>query len=71
VSGGDPAGTGQKRFRIFVLGELCTHIGPQMIDSPVHHHGGPLFFALSLLPFFLLLYLLKKSERTEVVPSKK
>jgi exosortase C (VPDSG-CTERM-specific) len=47
-------------FRIFVLGELCTHIGPQMIDSPVHHHGGPLFFALSLVPFLLLLYCLKK-----------
>jgi exosortase/archaeosortase family protein len=50
-------------FRIFVLGELCMHIGPEMIDSPIHHHGGPLFFVLSLLPFFLLLYLLKKSER--------
>lgn len=50
-------------FRVFVLGELCTHIGPQMIDSPIHHHGGPLFFALSLLPFFGLLYWLKRSER--------
>ncbi|MDR3458994.1 MAG: exosortase/archaeosortase family protein [Verrucomicrobiae bacterium] len=50
-------------FRVFVLGELCEHIGPQMIDSPIHHHGGPLFFALSLLPFFGLLYLLKRSER--------
>ena len=52
-------------FRIFVIGELCTHIGPQMIDSPIHHHGGPLFFALSLPPFFLLLYLLNKSERLD------
>ena len=50
-------------FRIFVLGELCAHIGPEMIDSPVHHHGGPLFFALSLLPFFALLYYLRRSER--------
>jgi exosortase C (VPDSG-CTERM-specific) len=50
-------------FRVFVLGELCTHIGPEMIDSPIHHHGGPLFFALSLLPFLLLLYWLKRSER--------
>lgn len=49
-------------FRVFVIGELCVHVGPQMIDSPVHHHGGPLFFALSLVPFFLLLYFLKKSE---------
>jgi len=51
-------------FRVFVLGELCTHVGPQMIDSPLHHRGGPLFFALSLIPFFLLLFFLRKSERS-------
>src|SRR5665213_323552 len=45
-------------FRVFVLGELCVHLGPQMIDSPIHHHGGPLFFVLSLIPFFLLLLFL-------------
>ena len=50
-------------FRVFVIGELCTHIGPQMIDSPIHHRGGPLFFALSLIPFFLLLIFLRKSEQ--------
>jgi exosortase C (VPDSG-CTERM-specific) len=50
-------------FRVFVLGELCTHIGPEMIDSPIHHRGGPIFFALSLIPFSLLLYFLMKSER--------
>ena len=49
-------------FRIFVLGQLCVRVGPNMIDSPIHHHGGPLFFALSLVPFFALLYFLKKSE---------
>jgi exosortase C (VPDSG-CTERM-specific) len=50
-------------FRIFVLGELCVHIGPQMINSPIHHRGGPLFFILSLIPFFLLLVYLRKSEQ--------
>jgi exosortase C (VPDSG-CTERM-specific) len=49
-------------FRVFVIGQLCIHVGPQMIDSPIHHHGGPLFFVLSLVPFFLLLYFLRKSE---------
>ena len=52
-------------FRVFTLGELCTHIGPEMIDSPIHHRGGPIFFALSLIPFSLLLYLLMKSERSK------
>ena len=54
-------------FRVFVIGELCTHIGPEMIDSPIHHRGGPLFFALSLIPFFLLLIFLRRSERFEKI----
>jgi exosortase C (VPDSG-CTERM-specific) len=51
-------------FRVFVIGELCIHVSPRMIDSPIHHHGGPIFFALSLIPLFLLLYFLKRGERT-------
>ena len=50
-------------FRVFVIGQLCVQIGPEMIDSPIHRHGGPLFFILSLIPFFLLLFYLRKSER--------
>lgn len=52
-------------FRVFVLGELCVHISPQMIDSPIHHRGGPIFFVLSLIPFFFLLYLLMKYDRRQ------
>jgi len=52
-------------FRIFVIGQLCVRVGPHMIDSPVHHQGGPLFFALSLIPFFALLYFLRKTSRTQ------
>lgn len=48
--------------RIFVIAQLCVHVGPQMIDSDLHHHGGPVFFALSLVPFFLLIWLLRKLE---------
>lgn len=50
-------------FRIFVLGELCVRIGPHMIDSDIHHRGGPIFFVLSLGPFFALLYFLIRMER--------
>jgi exosortase C (VPDSG-CTERM-specific) len=50
-------------FRIFVIGQLCVRVGPEMIDSPVHRHGGPLFFILSLIPLFLLLFYFRKSER--------
>ena len=58
-----PLALARNGLRIYVIGELCVHVGPQMIDSPVHHHGGPLFFAISLVPFFLWLYFLKKTER--------
>lgn len=50
-------------FRIFTIGQLCIHIGPQMIDSPIHRRGGPLFFIASLVPFLALLLLLQRAER--------
>jgi exosortase C (VPDSG-CTERM-specific) len=58
-------------FRVFTIGELCIHIGPQMINSPIHHKGGPIFFILSLIPLFILLVVLQKSERQETKTSLK
>jgi exosortase C (VPDSG-CTERM-specific) len=58
-----PLALARNGFRIFVIGELCVHIGPQMIDSPIHHKGGPIFFALSLIPLFFILILLQRGDR--------
>ncbi len=58
-----PLGLLRNGFRVFTIGELCVHIGPQMIDSPIHHRGGPIFFALSLIPLFIVLVLLQRSEQ--------
>jgi exosortase C (VPDSG-CTERM-specific) len=52
-------------FRIAVIGLLCVNAGPQMIHSAIHRRGGPVFFLLSLVPFLLLLWLLRKGERSE------
>jgi exosortase C (VPDSG-CTERM-specific) len=49
-------------LRIFTIGQLCAYVSPDMIDSYIHRHGGPIFFVLSLIPFFLLLFILRKSE---------
>jgi len=49
-------------FRIWVIGELCVHVNHNMIDSPIHRKGGPVFFALSLIPFLLLLVFLRKRD---------
>lgn len=50
-------------FRIFTIGELCVHYGPQMLDHWIHRRGGPVFFALSLIPLFLWLLFLVRWER--------
>ena len=63
-----PLGLIRNGFRVFTIGELCVHIGPQMIDSPIHHRGGPIFFALSLIPLFILLLVLQKIERRKGEP---
>jgi exosortase C (VPDSG-CTERM-specific) len=49
-------------FRILVIGVLCVHIGPEMIHSLIHRRGGPLFFMLSLIPFFLVLWWLRRGD---------
>jgi exosortase C (VPDSG-CTERM-specific) len=58
-------------FRIFVIGELCVHISTKMIDSPIHRKGGPIFFALSLIPLFLLLVFLRKRDLNHPQVSRK
>jgi len=58
-----PIGILRNGFRILVIGLLCTHVGPHMIESSIHRRGGPLFFALSLIPLFLLLWWLRRQER--------
>jgi exosortase C (VPDSG-CTERM-specific) len=49
-------------IRIFTIGQLCIHVSPDMIHSYIHRRGGPIFFAGSLIPFFLLLFFLMKIE---------
>jgi len=57
-----PLAIARNGFRITTLAFLCEHISPDMIHSWVHRRGGPLFFLLSLIPFFIVLFLLWRSE---------
>ncbi len=57
-----PLAIARNGFRIFVVGQLCVRVNHDMIHSWIHRHGGPVFFALSLVPFFCLLVWLRKSE---------
>lgn len=64
-----PLGILRNGFRILVIGLLCIHVGPHMIHSPIHHQGGPLFFALSLIPLSLLLWWLRRQEQQRKLPT--
>jgi exosortase C (VPDSG-CTERM-specific) len=57
-----PLGILRNGFRILVIGLLCVNIGPQMIHSLIHRRGGPLFFVLSLIPFLLVLWWLRRGD---------
>jgi exosortase C (VPDSG-CTERM-specific) len=57
-----PLGILRNGFRILVIGLLCVNVGPQMIHSLIHRRGGPVFFMLSLIPFFLVLWWLRKGD---------
>jgi exosortase C (VPDSG-CTERM-specific) len=57
-----PLGVLRNGFRIVVLGELCVHVDPAFIDSPLHHRGGPIFFVISMVPFLMLLWWLRKTQ---------
>jgi exosortase C (VPDSG-CTERM-specific) len=63
-----PLGILRNGFRILVIGLLCVHFGRQMIDSVIHHRGGPLFFAVSLVPLFLLVWWLRQQEQRLSLP---
>lgn len=48
--------------RIWVIGWLCVNYGPDMIDGWIHRRGGPVFFAASLVPLFLIAWCLGRRK---------
>lgn len=66
-----PLGIIRNGFRVLVIGLLCVHQGPHMIDSWIHHKGGPLFFGISLVPLLLMIWWFHRREtrgpRTEEI----
>ncbi len=64
-----PLGILRNAVRIYVIGWLCVHVGPEMIDSWIHRKGGPVFFAVSLVPLFLLAWWLRGRKPAAVPKS--
>lgn len=63
-----PLGILRNGLRILVIGLLCVHEGPHMIDSVIHRKGGPVFFAVSLVPLFFLAWWLRRGESRRQQP---
>lgn len=61
-----PLGFLRNGFRILVLGMLATHVDPDLLDSAIHKRGGPVFFLLSLVPLAILLWWLRRREKSSV-----
>jgi exosortase C (VPDSG-CTERM-specific) len=50
-------------LRICTIAWLCVRVSPDMIYSAIHRRGGPIFLALSLIPFFAVLLWLRRQEK--------
>jgi exosortase C (VPDSG-CTERM-specific) len=57
-----PLGIVRNAFRVLVLALLCVRVDLSYIHSPIHHNGGPIFFVLSLIPFGIVLLLMRRLE---------
>lgn len=64
-----PLGIARNTFRICTLALLTIHVDSRIINSPLHHQGGPLFFAVALIPLFLLLWWFRRQERITPPPA--
>ncbi len=64
-----PLGIARNALRIVTIGWLCTRHGPEMIYSSIHHRGGPVFFAVSLLPLFVMLIVFRKFGKASGHPA--
>ncbi len=56
-------------LRVLTLALLGAYVSPKILDGPLHHQGGVLFFAVSLLGMFALIWLMGKAERRALKPA--
>lgn len=58
-----PLGLIRNGFRIVSISLLTIHVDPGMIDSPLHHRGGPFYFVLSFGVLAAILWGLRCYEK--------
>jgi len=58
-----PVGLIRNGIRVVTLSLLTVYVDPRVIDSPLHHRGGPVFFVLSLGMLATILWGLRRYEK--------
>jgi len=57
-----PLSVAKNGLRILVISELGTRVDPGFLDGKLHHHGGIIFFAVSVAAVMALLWILRRTE---------
>lgn len=58
-----PLSIAKNGLRIFTIAMLGTRVDPGYLNGRFHHQGGVVFFAISLLIIFLVLWALQRGEK--------
>ena len=58
-----PLSIAKNGLRVFTLTALASYRSPAILDSPLHHQGGPLFLAIALAALTGLIALVSRMER--------
>lgn len=59
-----PLSVAKNGLRIFTIAELGTRVDPGFLNGKLHHHGGIVFFGVSVVAMIALLWLLRSGEVT-------
>jgi exosortase len=57
-----PLSVAKNGLRIFTIAELGTRVDPGFLDGKLHHHGGIIFFGISVVAVVALLWILRRTE---------
>jgi exosortase len=57
-----PLSVAKNALRIFTIAMLGTRVDPGFLTGKLHHQGGIVFFLISLVALFVLLWILRRTE---------
>jgi len=61
-----PLSIAKNGLRIFTISMLGTHVDPGYLTGRLHHQGGIIFFMIALATVFLLIWILRRGEDSDV-----